>query len=95
MASWRRGLTFPARVLVYHVTPLSRELPKRWTRYWRVILSRRARAVYTALRKEMFDGEMIDVSLLAAGLSMSRTAFWRALEELQEYGFCAVDEGLE
>lgn len=83
------------RALIHHSEPLSRELPKRWTRYWRVVLSRKARAVYTALRKEMFDGEMVDVRILAAELSMSRTAFWTALEELQEYGFCAVDEGMD
>jgi len=82
-------------VLVHHSEPLSPELPKRWTRYWRTILSRKARAVYTALRKEMFDGEMVDVRILAAELSMSRTALWQALAELQEYGFCAVDEGLD
>ncbi len=85
----------PTRVMIHHSEPISQELPKRWTRYWRVVLSRKARAVYTALRKDMFDGEMVDVRLLAAELMMSRTAFWRALEELQEYGFVAVDEGMD
>jgi hypothetical protein len=85
----------PTRVLIHHSEPISRELPKRWTRYWTEVLSRKAKAVYTALRKEIFDGEMVDVRMLAAELSMSRTAFWLALEELQEYGFCAVDEGMD
>jgi biotin operon repressor len=58
-------------------------------------LSRKAQAVYVALRKEMFDGEMVNVHMLAAELLMSRTAFWHALEELQEYGFCAMDEGMD
>jgi hypothetical protein len=85
----------PQHVLIHHSEPISRELPKRWTRYWTQILSRKARAVYLALRKEMFDGEMLSVRILAAELCMSRTAFWKALEELQEYGFCAMDEGMD
>lgn len=85
----------PTRVMIHHSEPIPQELPKRWTRYWKVVLSRKARAVYTALRKDLFDGEMVDVRLLAAELMMSRSAFWTALKELQEYGFCAMDEGMD
>lgn len=85
----------PARVMIHHSEPLTEELPKRWTRYWKVVLSRQARAVYTYLRHPVFDGEMVDIRILAAELMMSRSALARALEDLQEYGFVALDEGLD
>ncbi len=85
----------PTRVMIHHSEPISQELPKRWTRHWKGILNRKAQAVYTTLRKDLFDGEMVDVRLLAAELLMSRSAFWTALKQLEEYGFVAVDEGMD
>jgi len=84
----------PQQVMVNH-TDRFQELPQRWTRHWRTVLSRQAQAVYLYLRHPIFDGEMISVRVLAAELVLSVGALERALEELQRWGFVALEEGLD
>lgn len=75
---------------VVHEEPLS-HLPASWQDYWVLVLSADAASAYEALSNEHLEGTEVDLGRISRYLGMSKARFRRALVQLEEHGFLALD----